>query len=100
VISPILVLNLNGVSVCENAKNLERPYPDHYWLIPETPKFTIFLMHHIHPRVPALYKLKYNCPLLCIISIVLLYAHTPGKSIELSFSYIDYYIMSVMRHQL
>jgi hypothetical protein len=22
---------LNGISVCENAKNLERPYPDHYW---------------------------------------------------------------------
>jgi hypothetical protein len=22
---------LNGVSVCEISKNLERPYPDHYW---------------------------------------------------------------------
>jgi hypothetical protein len=26
----ILGNNLNGVSVCENAKILERPYPDHY----------------------------------------------------------------------
>jgi hypothetical protein len=24
---------LNGVSVCENPKKVERPYPDHYWII-------------------------------------------------------------------
>jgi hypothetical protein len=35
---------LNGVSVCEISKKVERPYPDHYWIIPGTSNFGKFLV--------------------------------------------------------
>jgi hypothetical protein len=56
---------VNGISVSENPKKVERPYPDHYWLIPRTPKFRIFKpsvspVRTCNPIPPHQCKYKYQ----------------------------------------